>query len=607
MLLWSCDHSSIDEEKPESKAISIEGTTEYVLSEKAETVTVKVACNADWNYDLGGAQWLSEVSRDGSSVQLQAAANEDPAERSATVVFRTPASGASEAETSVKITQAGKPVPATLELDRRGPFNITSEGVTGLEIAVTASLGAWEYEVAGSPDWVTVAKTQTGVSIDVAANPVEEVRSTSISFYSPSKKESKISTTVYFNQAAAVIVVVEENLSIDGTANCYLIGQGGTYHFDARVCGNGKTVDGLPAPAELGVVSAKLVWQTKAGMIKSVSYADGKISFKAGDVPGNALIAALDGSGKIVWSWHIWFPKELPKGLQSAAGEVVMEYNLGALSSSHKSVESYGLLYQWGRKDPFPGSPVMNGGNLTMTNVAVYDIDGKEVKITHEDALGSVISGNHLEYSIANPTVCIGNRLQYMSCRDWLPAAESNPALWGNPAGSERTEGNYPNVGTKSYYDPCPVGWRVPPISTFQPFTKSGAIAWASGQTDDFTWGDLGGETTTAVVDLNNDGKYSLDDDWTDGWHIYLDREKGVHSYFPATTRYDGQYAMFMGSMVGIWGNYWTNTTDGKDNGLSEALSFGIKDYGSSSYSITLSPLSSGSRADAYAVRCIKE
>ena len=35
-------------------------------------------------------------------------------------------------------------------------------------------------------------------------------------------------------------------------------------------------------------------------------------------------------------------------------------------------------------------------------------------------------------------------------------------------------------------------------------------------------------------------------------------------------------------------------------------MSFGIKDY-SGGWSVTLSAISSGSRADAYAVRCIKE
>ena len=66
---------------------------------------------------------------------------------------------------------------------------------------------------------------------------------------------------------------------------------------------------------------------------------------------------------------------------------------------------------------------------------------------------------------------------------------------------------------------------------------------------------------------------------------------------------------MLMGSMVGLWANYWTNTaTPASDglNGLAIALSYGIMDY-NHKYSITISPVSNGSRADAYSVRCIKE
>lgn len=605
LLLWSCDHSSIDNEKPAS--ISIDGQTEYAVSEKDNVVTIKVVCDSDWSYELGGADWVSEVNRGDAFVLLRIAANEATAERSTTVKFKTPASGTAKAEASVVLKQAGKPLPATLELDHYGPFEIPAEGVAGLAIAVTAGMGQWDFEVVDSPSWLTATKGDAGLSIDVAANAVDEVRKATITFYTPSKLESKKDVSVSIVQEAAKIEVIAEDLSMNGTANSYMVSRAGYYCLDATVRGNGKAVSGLDAPATLSVSGAKLVWQTSAGMISNVAFADGKISFKVGNVLGNALIAALDDSGNIVWSWHIWFPRVMPLGLQSSTGDVVMEFNLGALSADHNSVESYGLLYQWGRKDPFPGSPVMNEGNVTMSNVSVYDEEGKEVVITHTDALGSDISGSHLAYSISHPTVCIGNRLQYVEgCRDWLPAAESNASLWGNPDGSVRNEAKYPNAGSKSYYDPCPVGWRVPPIATCLPFTKSGGMAWAVGTTDEFTWGDISGETSTEVVDFNGDGKLSLDD-WTNGWHIYLDRAKGIHTYFPATTRYDGQYAMFMGSMVGIWGNYWTNTTDGKNGGLAQAVSFGLKDYNNPNYSITLSPLSSGSRADAYAVRCIKE
>ena len=107
-------------------------------------------------------------------------------------------------------------------------------------------------------------------------------------------------------------------------------------------------------------------------------------------------------------------------------------------------------------------------------------------------------------------------------------------------------------------------------------------------------------------VDYNEDGKYTLAD-YVGGWWMWLDKKSGVKSYFPAATRYDGGYAMLMGSMVGLWGNYWTNAaSDEALTGGAAAFAFSLKDY-NLEYQITVSPVSNGSRADAYSVRCIKE
>ena len=122
-------------------------------------------------------------------------------------------------------------------------------------------------------------------------------------------------------------------------------------------------------------------------------------------------------------------------------------------------------------------------------------------------------------------------------------------------------------------------------------------------------WYDLGGETEFAAQDLNADGWINLLD-YKNGWYLFMDRPSQTASYFPATTRYDGQYAMFMGSMVGLWGNYWTNTPsldeNQNDTYRGAAMSFGIKTY-TGDWSISASPISNGARADANAIRCIKD
>lgn len=93
---------------------------------------------------------------------------------------------------------------------------------------------------------------------------------------------------------------------------------------------------------------------------------------------GNALIAAYNDNGKILWSWHIWVAKNDPGNIGNAVVYTtyawdkngvdasvriprygIMPCNLGALCSDfpvavEEANRCHGMLYQWGRKDPFP-------------------------------------------------------------------------------------------------------------------------------------------------------------------------------------------------------------------------------------------------------------
>ena len=189
---------------------------------------------------------------------------------------------------------------------------------------------------------------------------------------------------------------------------------------------------------------------------------------------------------------------------------------------------------------------------------------------------------NTIAFSIANPTVCISNMAQYYTSKDWLEASQGNDALWGNPLGYERDEDNaYPNKGSKSYYDPCPAGYRVPPADVFRSFTSSG------GYTESFDSVD--------AYDISGDGQIG-EEDYNCGWMFNM--ESG-HSFFPAAARYDGSYAMLYGSVSGLWGSYWSNCPSyvTGSGGLGHAcLSFSKQARG-----YTFSPSAGGSKADAHA------
>ena len=185
-----------------------------------------------------------------------------------------------------------------------------------------------------------------------------------------------------------------EDLSSAGTANCYLAKKVNTwYKFKATVRGNGASTAALISPtgsalaanATISPASAELVWETNGHeqIIQGMILKDGYVYFKTGPAAeGNAVVAVKDGSGNILWSWHIWkthfnlaeIPTQTyqtnPRGgmngtiyadvLPAKRTLVMMNCNLGAASNiatnNAEVVKTFGLYYQFGRKDPFPAA-----------------------------------------------------------------------------------------------------------------------------------------------------------------------------------------------------------------------------------------------------------
>jgi hypothetical protein len=229
------------------------------------------------------------------------------------------------------------------------------------------------------------------------------------------------------------------DLSSSGSANCYIVSNGGLYKF--------KTVKGNSSESVGNVASASILWETFGtsetpeyfDLIKAFCYKDGYIAFQTADTfkEGNAVIAAKDASGNILWSWHIWLTDQ-PQGqvYYNNAG-TMMDRNLGATSATPGDVGALGLLYQWGRKDPFLGSSSISSSTVAKST------------ITWPSSVKSDSSNGTIAYATANPTTFI----KYNSSNeDWYYAGSSSTdnTRWTT------SESN------KSIYDPCPAGWRVP-------------------------------------------------------------------------------------------------------------------------------------------------
>ena len=235
-------------------------------------------------------------------------------------------------------------------------------------------------------------------------------------------------------------VAAAMDLSSLGSANCYIITESGLYKF--------KPVKGNSNESVGSVASASILWETFGtdtepellDLISGVCYKDGYIAFQTADTfkEGNAVIAAKDVDGNILWSWHIWFTDQ-PQGQEyyNNAG-VLMDRNLGATSATPGDVGALGLLYQWGRKDPFLGSSSISSTTLAKSTILWPS------KVKSDSSTGTI------EYATAHPTTFITLNLNNY---DWYYTDSrytTDDTRWTT------------SESLKSIYDPCPHGWRVP-------------------------------------------------------------------------------------------------------------------------------------------------
>ncbi|MCQ2184956.1 MAG: Ig-like domain-containing protein [Bacteroidales bacterium] len=249
-----------------------------------------------------------------------------------------------------------------------------------------------------------------------------------------------IVSSFFLEKSDTCRVSVINILSSDGTANSYIVNSGGRCCFDASVKGNSSEKTGVGTFADV-------IWETlctskspvRYSLVKDCEYdwRSGMLSFTAASsVSGNALVALFDKNGAILWTWHIWVvpdydPATAAQEYYNNSG-TVMDRNLGALSADPVAGDlTHGLLYQWGRKDPFvPGD---------MGTAFDMDFQWLFAEVTKD-------TGN-IPFSIAYPTTF----LSAASGSDWLYYEDGEASDFSRWKPSEKTK-----------YDPCPPGWRIP-------------------------------------------------------------------------------------------------------------------------------------------------
>ncbi|MBQ9146653.1 MAG: hypothetical protein IJX68_02925 [Rikenellaceae bacterium] len=373
----------------------------------------------------------------------------------------------------------------------------------------------------------------------------------------------------------------QESIADELAANSYLIEEAGAYVFAPFKGNSGEAVE--------NIAGVGLLWQDTPGLITEAGLVDGKVRFVVAEgVYGNAVVYAYGAGGneEILWSWHVWVPEQQVESLPMITGFNVMNMNLGATTAAAADINAFGLCYQWGRKDPFTGSPTLSGTTATLAK-PIYNIDGEEGEFD------AVMTPQSVEFAIANPATFISP--YGVDYADWC--STSDDALWGNPDGNYREQGSlkYYNLGEKSMYDPCPAGWRVPPIMAFSKFTSTGAAV-------------MGNYASTAVADRNGDGVVDTND-YNCGYYMTLSGT--TTTFFPAASRWYGAYAALYGSVVGHSGVYWSNSvykssiaSQAESKQATACLNFMSPAYAGTCF---VSAMGGGARSDASSVRCVAD
>lgn len=374
------------------------------------------------------------------------------------------------------------------------------------------------------------------------------------------------------------------NQSIDLTnapSNCYVLTQKDTrYTIDVTHKGeSGETI----SPARID-----LLWQNRTDFVmyfgadednRTFTFFVGNEEVKDDDdnvvatrIPdGNAVIAAYDANDEIIWSWHLWATGSdvESSAIVASTGVVFMDRNLGAYHNPDGSTNGddiysgYGMYYQWGRKDPF-NRPLdyafKNNGDKSG-----YNANGSTVRFKYADSENYEDAGT-MEFAVANPMIFV--RGSEDNAYDWLYAGHDDQ-LWSGQS--------------KSMYDPCPRGWRVPDGDAFEVFDIDAA------------------EDAAAMVDMR--GRY--------GWHL-VDKVSGVEMFMPGAGRKSFETGVF--TNVNNYGGenppmpwigyYWTAGRGSKD-AMSTSMFFDLNT--TRAVNNAYEPKKDMYRANAMQIRCIRD
>ena len=424
----------------------------------------------------------------------------------------------------------------------------------------------------------------------------------------------------------------ENNDNFVPTANCFMVAPGSAFCFNPyKFYQNGTIIDNSMllgsdwcnysgSKFSTPIRSVKVLWQTKENgdvgdpVLGTVTSSDDHTNIvdlancedleqariycrvAPNTTGGNGVIAAYsseNGKGEILWSWHIWVTEYNPDPTGNTSVDEpnkrkqkytyrtdkaqypMMDRSLGAKAGYITAPETEldkskanGLHYQWGRKDPLPGSfserqidtVIISANNPTNGLLNMYKPDG----ITFYPR-GWNTGGASYRTAYKTPVTYY---------KEWARTIIKNNAYcWNTQTTNQKTP-----------HDPCPAGWRVASKENYLHLFSSTEY---SATTDNDETFDLNVANSDRIT---KEGGFVL---------RFENSTPGRTSYFRLTGYQDKQNTF---SYIGKMANLWCRESHSNDT-QSYALSLNkgglLKDRNNIAYNWNM--------PDAHPVRCIQE
>ena len=275
----------------------------------------------------------------------------------------------------------------------------------------------------------------------------------------------------------------------------------------------------------------------------------------------------------------------------------IMDRNLGALDDTYSgSTGRGGKYFQFGRKDPFNAYiHCWSYDPQTFIPIKTASANGLRTIISRTliDSLepgGSGTEGHNVPFSVNSPTIYITG-MEWSSTTDIFGGTklEDNKTtkFWNDPRPFIRIENEEKNAvnENKSFFDPCPLGWRLP------------VKGWVSGFR-----GDASG---SATGDVNMNFQWGVDSEFRNkgngrtyiplGYLSQKGKQNAQTVFFPAS----GSMGFFNGSLgVGGGGASWTSSPCG-DISNGNNMDFSASNFNSNNDSYR--------RGYGCSIRCLRE